>query len=128
WPLAGGQSLWHYRSAGACRSRLTDSLWIACESDSGELPAFFRLKEIAICAADVSARGGAGTATQNVLVAHEFPVVLAEGARRSAIARVRGVGAARPFPYVAENLREYGGTSLTWRFASASPFKGRGFR
>ena len=74
-------------AARVWRSRPTDSLWIACESDPGELPAFFRLKEIAIGAANVSARCGAGTAAQDVLVAHEFAVVFAQRAGRGAIAR-----------------------------------------
>src|SRR5262249_1955031 len=74
------------------------------ESESGELPAFFRLKEIAIGAADVTAGGGAGTAAQDVLVAHEFSVVLAERAGRCSVARVRRICAARPFPNVAEHL------------------------
>ena len=58
--------------AGRC---LTDSLRIACESDAGELPALFRLKEIAVGASDMGARRGAGAAAKNVLVTHEFAVV-----------------------------------------------------
>src|SRR5438105_6870225 len=68
-----------------------DSLWIAGESDSGELPAFLRLKEIAVGAPDVRARRGAGAAAQNVLVAHEFAIVFAERARLGAITRIRRV-------------------------------------
>src|SRR5207237_5083597 len=83
---------------------LTDSLRIACESDAGELPALFRLKEIAIRAANMSTRRRAGTAAQDVLVAHEFAVIFAERARCGVIAGIRRVGAARPFPYVAEHL------------------------
>src|SRR4029077_1279480 len=86
------------------RLRPTNSCWIACESDSGELPAFFRLKEIAIGAADVSARRRAGTAAQNILVAHKFAVVLAKRAGSSAVAGIRRVPAARPFPNVSEHL------------------------
>ena len=70
----------------------------------GELPAFFRLKEIAVGSANVRARRGAGTAAQDVLVAHEFAVVFAERAGAGAIAGVGRVGAARPFPNVAEHL------------------------
>src|SRR5215470_16002704 len=82
----------------------TKSIWIACESYSGELPAFFGLKEIAIGAANVGARRGARTASQHILVAHELAVVFAERTGRSSIAGVGGVGAARPFPNVAEHL------------------------
>ena len=89
---------------GSADARPTDSLWIACEPDSRKLPALFRLKEIAISAANVTARGGAGTTAQNVLVAHELAVVLAERARRGTIAGVGRVGAACPFPNVAEHL------------------------
>src|SRR4029434_141099 len=89
------------RSVVACP---TDSLWIARESDPCKLPAFFWLEEIAISTANVTARGGAGTATQNVLVAHELSVVFAEGAGHSAIAGVGRVGAPSPFPNVAEHL------------------------
>ncbi len=85
-------------------TRPTDLLCVACESDSGELPAFFRLKEIAIGVADMNARCRAGTTAQDVLVAHEFAVVLAKCAGSSAVAGVGRVGAARPFPNVAEHL------------------------
>src|SRR5262245_29379746 len=77
---------------------------VASESDSGELPAFFRLKEIAIGAPDVSTGGGAGTTAQDVLVAHEFAVVFPERSWSGTITGVRRVGAARPFPNVAEHL------------------------
>jgi hypothetical protein len=82
----------------------TKSVWIACEPDSGELPALFRLEEITVGAANVSAGRGAGATTQNVLVAHELAVVFAERTGRSAIAGGGGIGAARPFPNVAEHL------------------------
>src|SRR5439155_18197502 len=65
WPLAGLRSLCNYRSARACRSRPTDSLWIACESDACKLPAFLWLEEIAISAANMTARCCTGTATQD---------------------------------------------------------------
>src|SRR5215831_3450168 len=86
------------------RLRPTSSFWVACESDSGKLPAFFRLKEIAVRVPDVITGGGAGTTAQDVLVAHEFAVVLAERSGSGAVAGVRRVGAARPFPNVAEHL------------------------
>ncbi len=43
------------RGRGGLIRRFGDSLWVARESDSGELPAFFRLEEIAIALANVSA-------------------------------------------------------------------------
>src|SRR5262245_50275775 len=59
-------------------------------------------------------RRGAGTAAQDVLVAHEFPVVLAKRAGSGVVAGVRRVGAARPFPNVAEHL--YQVSMLLWFF------------
>src|SRR4029453_7371982 len=103
WLLVGLQSLWHYRSAPARRSRLIDSLWISCEFDPVKLQTFSRLEEIGVSGANMTPRGGAGTATQNVLVAHELAVVFAERARRGAITGVRRVGAPRPFPNVAKH-------------------------
>ena len=84
--------------------RAIDSLWIACESDSSELPPFFRLKEIAVSRPNVSARRGARAAAQNALVAHELTIVFAEGAGRSVITGIGGIGASRPLPSVAEEL------------------------
>src|SRR5215472_12985774 len=86
--------------------RPISSFWVACESDPGKLPAFFRLEEITIGGANMRARGGAGTTAQDVLIAHEFAVVLAERARNGAVAGVRRVGAARPFPNVTEYLQQ----------------------
>jgi hypothetical protein len=48
------------RSGASGRGGLTsrfraNSFWIACESDAGELPVFFELKEIAISPANVRA-------------------------------------------------------------------------
>ncbi len=63
---------------------------VARETDAGELPAFFRLKKIAIGRADVIARSGAGTAAQHHLVAHELAVVLAERAGHRRDSRDRG--------------------------------------
>jgi len=103
-PLVGAQSLWHYRSARARRSRLTDSLWIACESDPCKLPAFFRLEEIAISSANMTARGGAGAAAQNVLVAHELAVVFAQCARRRPITWIRRVGRCASIPKHRQHL------------------------
>ena len=50
----------------------------------------------------------AGAAAQHQLIAHELAVVLAEGAVRSPVAGVGRVGAAGPFPDVAEELAEAG--------------------
>src|SRR5947207_6126415 len=63
------------RLARDWRPRFIDSLWIACESDPCKLPAFLRLEEIAVSPANMTARSGAGTATQNILVAHELAIV-----------------------------------------------------
>src|SRR5262245_31772657 len=60
----------------------------------------------------MTSRGGAGTAAQDVLVAHEFPVVLAKRAGSSTVAGVGRVGAARPFPNVAEHLNQV--SMLLW--------------
>src|SRR5207245_7141315 len=90
--------------SGARRSRPTKSLWIVCESDSSKLPAFFRLKEIAIGAPDMTARRSTGTAAQNVLVAHELAVVFAERTQCRAVTGIRRVSAARPLPNVAKHL------------------------
>ena len=87
-------------------ARPTDLPCVACESDSRELPAFFRLKEIAIGAADMNAGCRAGPTAQDVLVAHEFAVVLAKRAGTGAVAGVRRVGAACPFSDVAEHLNQ----------------------
>ena len=90
--------------SGARRRRLAISLRIARESDPGKLPAFFRLKAIAVGRPDVTARGGAGTAAQNVLIAHELAVVFAQRAWGCAIAGIWRIGAARPFPDIAKHL------------------------
>ena len=52
----------------------------------------------------MSAGCRAGTTAQHVLVAHEFAVVLAQRAGSSAVAGIGRVGAAGPFPNVAEDL------------------------
>src|SRR3982751_3632178 len=54
----------------------------------------------------MSAGGGAGTTAQDILVAHEFPVVLAQRAGSSAVAGVWRVGAACPLPDIAKHLLE----------------------
>src|SRR6266404_10011210 len=54
----------------------------------------------------MTAGSGAGTAPQDVLIAHELAVVFAECARRSAITGVGRISAAGPFPHVAKHLVE----------------------
>ena len=73
----------------AYQALIGDLFWIACESDSAELPAFFRLKEISIRSANVSTRRGAGTAAQDVLIAHELAIVFAKRARLGPITGIR---------------------------------------
>ena len=63
-------------------------------------------EEVAVGRADVAARRGAGAAAQHELVAHELAVVLAERAGGRPVAGVGRVGALRPLPDVAEQLRE----------------------
>src|SRR5260370_13458018 len=77
---------------------------MAREANSCELPAFLGLEKVPIGAANMPAGSGAGTAAQDVLVAHELTVVFAECARRSAITGVGGISAPRPFPDVAKHL------------------------
>ena len=57
--------------------------------DAHELPARLGRKKIAIRRADVRLGRGTRASAQNVLVAHEFPVVFADARRRCAIARDR---------------------------------------
>ena len=52
----------------------------------------------------MSAGRGAGTTAQNVLIAHEFAVVLAQCAGSSAVAGIRRVSATRPFPNIPKHL------------------------
>src|SRR6202012_2608193 len=52
-----------------------DILW---ESDSRELPAGVGWEKVSIGAADMRLRGRTGSASKDVLVAHEFAVVLTE--------------------------------------------------
>src|ERR1044072_23156 len=79
-------------------------MWIACQPDPCKLPAFLRLEEIAIGSPNMAARRCAGTAAQNVLVAHKLAVVFAERARRGPLTWIRRGRAARPFPNVAKHL------------------------
>src|SRR4029077_5510389 len=62
----------------------------------------------------MSAGCRAGTTAQDVLVAHEFTVVLAKCAGNSAVAGEGRVGAACPFPNVAEHLNQV--LMLLWSF------------
>src|SRR5512144_282634 len=84
---------------------------IAREAETGKLPARCRREEISVGRANVRARRDAGAATQYVLIAHEFSVVLADRAGGRTEARVRRVVALRPFPHIAEHLRERAGRS-----------------
>ena len=57
---------------------------------------------------------GTGTTSQNVLVAHEFAVVLAKCARFSSVSGVGRVGTACPFPNVAEHLVQSFSRFVRW--------------
>src|SRR5436309_1567012 len=52
----------------------------------------------------MSTGSGAGTAAQDILVAHELAVVFTNCAGRSTITRVGGIRAPRPFPNVTKHL------------------------
>src|SRR6476620_2011760 len=98
---------------------------LVCEADTGELPARFRREKVAIGSADVGGGGDARAAAQNELAAHEFAVVLAQGAGQGMEAGVSEIGAGGPFPAVAEELGrtfkgraaavEYGGRAVRLR-------------
>ena len=84
------------RTRPLTRERLTKST--GREPDAGELPTCIGGKEIAVGAANVVARGGDTAASQHVLIAHEFAVVLAHRAGGWSIAGIARVTAARPLP------------------------------
>src|SRR5450432_2674482 len=86
------------RAAGGCSSAITR------QPDSRELPSGRRGEEIAIAGAKMRCRGDAGTAAQDVLVAHEFAVVFPDRAAGGPIAGIGVVAAASPLPDVAEKL------------------------
>src|SRR5271167_1566777 len=74
------------------------------QSDSRELPASLGRKEIAVSRPNVRGRGRARAASQNKLITHELGVVLAQGPRGWARARIGCVRAASPLPDIAETL------------------------
>src|SRR5437763_1595064 len=76
------------------------------EPDAGELPAAVGVEEVAVGGTDMGDGGGAGAAAQDELVAHELTVVLAERAGQRLEAGERRVGAARPLPDIAVELKE----------------------
>src|SRR4051794_33325503 len=82
------------------------SVWkiLRCEPDPGELPASFRREKVAIGRSDVRRGGGARSAAQHELPAHELAVVFAQRARKRMEAGVSEVGARRPLPAVAKEL------------------------
>src|SRR5207248_10918779 len=146
WPAR--ESLhWPARNRARRFARRVSSCRYACQPNPCELDAFFGLEKIPVSGADMRLRTCAGTAAQDVLVAHEFAVVFPEGTGRGAVTRIGRVGAARPFPDVAKQLahgmavicrRPVRGRAnsspavicqltLTWRFAPSSP-RGRGLR
>src|SRR5438132_12721915 len=52
----------------------------------------------------MSTGSGAGTAAQDILIAHELAVVFTKCAGHSTITRVGGIRAPRPFPNVTKHL------------------------
>jgi len=69
-----------------------------------ELPPGIRGEKVSVGSSDVIHWRGAGSAFEHKLIAHKFAVVLAERADRGLIAWIGEVGAAGPFPDVAEHL------------------------
>src|SRR6185503_21297767 len=78
------------------------------EANAGKLPTRRGGKEVAIGDPAVSFRRYARTATQHVLVDHEFAVVFADSALRPAVSRIGRVAAARPLPRIAKYLLQTG--------------------
>src|SRR5881392_2805301 len=77
---------------------------IARQTNPSELPAFLRLKEVAVGFADVRARSRAGAAAQHVLIAHALAIVFAQRAMLRAVTGVGRIRTARPFPDIPEHL------------------------
>jgi len=102
------------RAAGrqaAILNRLVEDLRILSLADAGELPAFFRLKEIAVGGAEVIGRGGTGATPEHKLIAHELAVVFAQRSFRSGEAGIRGVLGTGPLPDITPDLLERRGFS-----------------
>src|SRR5690349_8647488 len=106
-PLAGGVVL-----SGRSMARmfmgmvLLEILSVLGQAQSGELPARLRGEEVAVARAHVSDRGGARTAAQHPLPAHELAVVLAKRAGQGTEARIGDIGRGGPFPRIAVHLRQ----------------------
>src|SRR5213075_3530188 len=79
---------------------------VARKAQTGKLPSRIGREEVAVRRTNVLPRSRAGSAAQHVLPRHEFAVVFADGAGCGLKTRVRRIVAARPFPHVAESLRE----------------------
>ncbi len=82
------------------------ALGVAGQADAGEHPALLRIEEVAVARPHVAGGGDAGAAAQHELAGHELAVVLADRAARRLEPRIGGVGAAGPFPEVAEHLAQ----------------------
>src|SRR5689334_15194624 len=78
------------------------SIDLLSEAQAHELPALVGIEEVAIGGARVPIRCDAGRAAQHMLADHELAIVLAQGALRRPVARIRRVGALRPLPDVAK--------------------------
>src|SRR6266571_709829 len=78
---------------------------VICQPYPGKLPACFRREEIAVGGADVRARSGARSSAQDHLAAHEFSVVFTQRTGRGLVSRISKIGAGRPLPDIAKQLK-----------------------
>src|SRR5690554_4975373 len=68
------------------------------QPNAGELPAVVGVEEVPVTGTAVPGGSGTGAAAQDLLIAHELAVVLAQGSRCCPVAGVGQVGALRPLP------------------------------
>src|ERR1700722_20193228 len=80
---------------------------ILCQPDSHELPSGVGWEKVSVGAADMRLRSGARYPAENVLVAHEFAVVLSQGPRCRGIPRIGRVAAPCPLPNITKHLRRF---------------------
>src|SRR5487761_1418084 len=88
---------------------------IRSQTDAGELPARGWGEEVSITGADVRGRRRHRTSAQNKLIAHKFSVIFAERAGGSFVSGIGNVGAARPLPNIAEELRRLMRVGVGWQ-------------
>ena len=75
-------------------------------TNARELPASLSWEKVPVAGADMVPRGGAGPSSQDVLIAHELPVVFAHSALGGSVARIGSVRTAGPLPEVSEKLHQ----------------------